>query len=303
VDAVDREAKELPYFISTKVTEAARYFFDLEPNPGTNLVVVFGGYEKMRPDYLVHRRRLSYFVLEFVTAGAGTVALAGRRYEVCAGTAFSYGPGVEHTIQTEESRLMKKYYIGFLGKGARRLVAQSPMAGWQAVHVSSPNEVEELFEILQREGLKGSPFSKRICTSALPLLILKIAELAIPHVTRESRALATYHRVKNWFEQNYVHTRSVQEAANSCHVEVAYLTRLFQRFGHTTPYQYLIRLKMNRAAQLLSDHRLMVKEVAAALHFVNTPIFSRIFKRHYGVSPTEFSDRAGEKTTVGQGYR
>jgi AraC-like DNA-binding protein len=291
VDPVGREPKELPYFVSTKVTEAARYFFDLKPEPGTNLEVVFGGCERMRPDYLVQRRRLSYFVLEFVAAGAGTVTVAGRRYELCAGTAFSYGPGVEHTIQTKASRLMKKYYIGFVGKGARRLLAQSPMAGWQAVHVSSPNEVEELFEILQREGLRGSPFGKSICTSALPLLMLKIAELAVPYVARESRALATYHRVKNWFEQNYVHTRSVQEAADSCHVEVTYLTRLFQRFGHTTPYQYLIRLKMNRAAQLLSDHQLMVKEVAAALHFVNTPIFSRLFKRYYGVSPTEFLTR------------
>jgi hypothetical protein len=42
VDPVGREPKELPYFVSTKVTEAARYFFDLKPEPGTNLEVVFG---------------------------------------------------------------------------------------------------------------------------------------------------------------------------------------------------------------------------------------------------------------------
>ena len=45
---------------------------------------------------------------------------------------------------------------------------------------------------------------------------------------------------------------------------------------------------MNRAAQLLIDDRMMVKEAAAALDFADAFHFSRTFKRIYGISPDRF---------------
>jgi len=47
--------ERLPYFISTQVTEARRYFLDLAPKPSSRLVVVCGGCERVQPDYLVER--------------------------------------------------------------------------------------------------------------------------------------------------------------------------------------------------------------------------------------------------------
>jgi AraC-like DNA-binding protein len=69
---------------------------------------------------------------------------------------------------------------------------------------------------------------------------------------------------------------------------VAYLSRLFQRFGHTTPYRFLMRLKMNRATELLVDDGMLVKEVAAKLEFADAFHFSRVFKRVYGLPPGRF---------------
>jgi AraC-like DNA-binding protein len=45
---------------------------------------------------------------------------------------------------------------------------------------------------------------------------------------------------------------------------------------------------MNRAAALLLDQRMMVKEVADALGFADAFHFSRTFKRVYGISPERF---------------
>ena len=80
----------------------------------------------------------------------------------------------------------------------------------------------------------------------------------------------------------------VEEAARVCHIDPSYLSRLFQRFGHTTPYRFLTKLKMNRAATLLLDQRMFVKEVAEQLGFIDAFHFSRTFKRIYGISPERF---------------
>jgi len=104
-----------PYFVSTQVTEARRYYLDLAPKPARQITVVCGGCERMRSDYLVERNTFPFFVIEFVAEGAGSLELAGRRYRLRAGMTFLYGPGVRHVIRTEPSRPMLKYYIAFAG--------------------------------------------------------------------------------------------------------------------------------------------------------------------------------------------
>ena len=282
------KSEKLPYFVSTQVTEARRYFLDLAPKANGEIAVVCGGCERMRSDYLVDRSTFPFFVIELVAEGAGSVELAGRRYRLRPGMTFSYGPGVRHTIRTEPSRPMLKYYVVFAGNEGKRLLGQSPLHGWKAVQVSSPKELVELFEILQREGASESEYGARICAALVPVIIMKITERAVPYAVGESRALATFHRAKHWIERHYAHLKTVEQAAEACHVEVAYLTRLFKRFGHTTPYRFLMRLKMNRATELLLDGDALVKEVAARLEFADAFHFSRAFKRFYGLPPERF---------------
>lgn len=286
--APQAKPQKLPHFVSTQVTEARRYFLDLAPKATSRIAVVCGGCERMRPDYAVERITFPFCVLEFVAEGAGLVELAGRRYRLRAGITFAYAPGVPHTIKNEPGRPMLKYYVVFAGTEAKRLLDESPLHGGRAVQVSSPKEVVELYEILQREGASESVYGARICAALVPVLIMKIAQRAVPYAVEESRALGTFHRAKHWIERHYVHLRTVEQAAQACHIEVAYLSRLFQRFGHTTPYRFLMRLKMNRATELLVDDGMLVKEVAAKLEFADAFHFSRVFKRVYGLPPGRF---------------
>jgi AraC-like DNA-binding protein len=289
----DRPQKA-PYFVSTQVTEARRYFLELSPKTGSGTTVVCGGCERVRPDYVVDRSTFPVAVIEFVAEGAGSVELGTRRYRLRAGVAFCYGPDVPHIIRTDPVSPMLKYYVAFTGSEAGRLIDDSPLRGSRAVQISSPKEVIEIFEILQREGASESGYSGRICSALVPVLIMKITEHAVPYPMGESRALATFLRVKRWMEQNYVQLKTVEQAAQACHVEVAYLSRLFQRFAHTTPYRFLMRLKMNRATELLVDRGLLVKEVAANLEFADAFHFSRVFKRFYGLPPQRFVRHSGE---------
>ena len=200
--------------------------------------------------------------------------------------------------RNEPARPMLKYFVVFAGEAGKRLLDESPLHANKAVQVSSPKEIVELFEILQREGASESEYGARICSAMVPVLIMKIMERAVPDSIAESRALATFHRVKQWMERHYLQFRTVEQAAQSCHIEVAYMSRLFQRFAQTTPYRFLMRLKMNRATQLLLDDGMLVKEVAAKLEFADAFHFSRVFKRYYGLPPGRFiKHKTGETTS------
>jgi AraC-like DNA-binding protein len=194
---------------------------------------------------------------------------------------------------------MLKYYVDFTGSEATKLLKQSPLNRWRCVQVSAVREVQELFELLQREGASESPFGAKLCAGLIPVLLTKITERAVTAGTIEPRALATYERVKRWIEEHFMEVRTIGPIAQACHVDVAYLCRLFQRFAHTSPYQFLTRLKMGRATELLLDRALLVKETAAELGFPDPFQFSRAFKRVYGLSPEQFV-RHGRGSIVSQ---
>ena len=81
---------------------------------------------------------------------------------------------------------------------------------------------------------------------------------------------------------------SLEQVARECLVDRAYLCRLFRRYDHQTPHQFLMRRKMHLAAERLQQPELLVKQVAAQLGFADPFHFSRTFKRVFGLSPEAF---------------
>ena len=102
------------------------------------------------------------------------------------------------------------------------------------------------------------------------------------------RAFSTYTRCRLYIESHYRILQTLDDISRGCHVDRAYLCRLFKRFDDQRPYQLLMRLKMNRATELLLQEDMMVKEVANDLGFADPYHFSRAFKRFIGVSPSRF---------------
>lgn len=65
------------------------------------------------------------------------------------------------------------------------------------------------------------------------------------------------------------------------------LERLFNNNLHCTPSRYYLKLRLDRARQLLKQTSLPIIEIAAVCGFISTPHFSRCYRKYMGVSPRE----------------
>jgi AraC family transcriptional regulator len=66
------------------------------------------------------------------------------------------------------------------------------------------------------------------------------------------------------------------------------LLRAFRRATGTTPYQYVLRQRLEAAARALLRERAPVQHLALACGFNDLSEFNRRFRRYFGVSPTVF---------------
>lgn len=286
-----RRDSGLPAFVSRQVVKSHRYFLDLRPVASRPVTVVCGGEEQVRSDYLVERNDFPYFCLEFVAAGRGSAVLGGREAALGPGSVFAYGPGVPHTIKTDPRRRLRKYYIDFIGSEALDRLRGARLSPGSHLTVAPAAEIEAVFDIVQQCGLSPSPHSQSLCGQLLGVLLTKIAERTLPAESGELAARRTFERFKQFLTNDRQRLVSIEMAAAEFGISTAYACRLFRRFGEQSPYRYLLRQRMNLAADLLTHDRLQVRQAAARLGFADPYQFSRTFKRVAGISPSDFRSR------------
>lgn len=277
-----------PEFFSQQTREARRFYLDLSPPDAVPLVVVCGGYESCTRDYAIHRATFPYYSLELVARGRGTLQLGARSHALTPGSVFSYGPDIAHDIATSQDEPLEKYFIDFTGRQARKLLVQHRLAPGSYVEVPAESALPDIFEWMIRDGARGTSYSQSLCTTLLEYLVVRIADSLVTSTERPSAAKATYLRCRDFMTQHFKRLRSMDEVVSECDVDQAYLCRLFRRFDHQTPYRYLVRLKMNDAAERLRDPQVLVRQVATEAGYDDPFHFSRAFKQVMGISPDAF---------------
>ena len=90
----------------------------------------------------------------------------------------------------------------------------------------------------------------------------------------------------DYMRKNYSYPLTVEAVARRCGVDRSHLFRLFKQHLQLSPQQYLIRLRLNKAEELLQTTSLSVSEVAFSCGFNDLCHFSRLFKRRFGVPPS-----------------
>lgn len=279
-----------PTFFSQQVARARRFYIEGAITKDPRIKVVCGGCEHTHPDFRIDRKGFPYYSIEFVAKGRGTAILKGQRFDLGPGTIFSYGPRISQIITTDSEHLMTKYFIDFTGEAARQMIKTHIAPLGTAIRISRPDEIARIMDDLINHGLSDSSYRPMICSALLEYLIYRIAETRVTEETKFSRAFMNYQNCRQQIKDNFTEFNSLQDIAESCSIDHAYLCRLFKKFDTQTPYQYLIHLKMAYAAQSLQKPDILVKEVAYELGFGDPFHFSRVFKKVFGISPQKFKN-------------
>lgn len=88
-------------------------------------------------------------------------------------------------------------------------------------------------------------------------------------------------------EANLEETISLDELASYVGLSRRQLERLFLKYLDCSPSRYYLKLRLQRARQLLQQTNLSIIDVAAACGFVSTPHFSKRYRDCFGIPPRD----------------
>lgn len=99
---------------------------------------------------------------------------------------------------------------------------------------------------------------------------------------------AQFLALRHFIESEYERPMKLPELAARVGLSVPHFCVEFKRHFGTSAKDYLIRQRLHQAAYLMKDRNLRVSEVARRVGYDDLYHFSRLFRKHYGVSPRGF---------------
>lgn len=97
-----------------------------------------------------------------------------------------------------------------------------------------------------------------------------------------------FNNVSKYIKENYTDNLSVRELSEINNVSENQLFYAFTKHSKIGPGEYIIRYRLEKAKKLLLDTNLNIKQISELIGYYDSLYFSRIFKKHYGLSPMNY---------------
>ena len=99
---------------------------------------------------------------------------------------------------------------------------------------------------------------------------------------------ARLRRIKELVRANIDNDLTLENMAQAVELSTAHFGQMFRKSTGQSPHQYVLRRRAERAKEMLGSAEARVLDVAVTCGFKTQQHFARVFRRMYGVSPTEY---------------
>jgi AraC family L-rhamnose operon transcriptional activator RhaR/AraC family L-rhamnose operon regulatory protein RhaS len=149
----------------------------------------------------------------------------------------------------------------------------------------------KLIAELETELRAKAPGSRFVATAHFMQIIAFLARAYSKIPVEKQRTVTQISELLGYMEQHFAEPISVSDLTKIAHMSQTSLFRLFRQLMGRSPIDYLIRLRIHKAAQLLRREPLRVKEVSEAVGFTDSNYFTRQFRQVMGVSPRAYQQQ------------
>ena len=254
----------------------------------SDLSLYSAGYEECPSGYGYGPKIRSYHLIHFVLYGKGELHINEHIFQLSAGDAFFIPAGKVSYYQASKEDPWCYAWVSFLGINSQMYLYQL-MTSTDDVYIvhglDNQKYKERIFEIISLQGVSTSRYFQ-----ANGILFQIMAMLFDDINFQESNwgKSSVVDEVKFYLDINYAEKIKLQDVAKSFGIHPNYLTRIFHEKYGISPKQYLISLKLKKARRLLTTTELSVSVISSSLGFDDQLAFSKIFKKEFSVSPSEY---------------
>ncbi|MDQ0339362.1 AraC-like DNA-binding protein [Caldalkalibacillus uzonensis] len=223
--------------------------------------------------------------------GEGTIILDGREYVFSKDCIVLIVPNSVHSIQAHTKLAVlvfafSRMALGLFGEQGILNIFNNKSKHYEL----DPFTASEVRQLLRKMLFEQTDYDY-LCQFATPVYLLEtLLILARLHtVTRcndanEMRSL----RIREYINTHYFENITAQHLASRFGISTRYMNDIFKAKFNETPLQYLQKVRINRAKELLLETDKDIISICFEVGYESLSTFYRTFRNLTGISPNKF---------------
>ena len=265
-------------------------FLIFAPPDDTNDIfcITMAGITYKNPNYSVKRNNSKQFTLEYIISGEGTIFNNGEKYHVGKGDMYMLQPGSDHYYYADTQNPWEKIWINAHGNLIENLTRAYGI--YSTVIFKNTNGyalLKKAVDICCNHTLSAVQINDQIALIFHELVIMMRNSVKKTNVVSKEADI-----LRNYLNMHINENVTIRELSELIFRSESQTIRIFKKYFNDTPYEYLMKNKINRAKTLLKNTDMKVKDIAFSLGFCDEHYFSSIFKHRTSMTPKEYKQNS-----------
>ncbi len=267
---------------------------DITNNSMPLLITAVGNYRVHTAGTINVRRKKGRkdYQLIFVASGSVRFVFGGKEKIVSKGNAVIFNPNEPQIYYSYITDKPETYWVHFTGNNVEQLFDYYNIPNNESFfYVGDSTEYQHIFrQMIQELQLTRANF-KELLQLRLQQLFLLIDRHIKESKVIKNEMLDEIKKAINYFNENYNKNIIIEDYAVEHFMTPCWFIQNFKQITKSSPMQYIISLRITSAMNLLDNTGYNITQIASAVGYENTQYFHRLFKKHTGMTPSEYKKR------------
>lgn len=248
--------------------------------------------------------RARYYSIEYIHSGAILLRLDGKEFYHEAPCVFHTFPGVLVEYDTGGGRLLRTHYWTvfqgtkvpqYLDGELLRIDLEKPFK-----EIQNPDHFAAMIQNLNML-INTAQHDKAVLH--LEHLLFYLCEQEVSGTRKSSFHTEKLKKLLVGIARTPQEEWNFEKEAVRMNITRNHFNRLFRQTAGTSPRQFVIHSRLQKAAEMLFSTTMSVKEIASLVGLENEFYFSRLFKKKYSQSPSDYRRECSALEPIGKTIR
>lgn len=262
-------------------------------NNSKSLLVTAAGYYHVHTSPVVETERPNGrgdYQLMYISAGKAHFYFNDVEKIITKGNMVLFRPGVPQMYYLYAADKPETYWIHFTGSDVDLLLDYYQMPKDECVFFTgtSPDYQWLYRQMIQELQLQRANYEDLLTLNLRHIFLLINRYLKEGGKQIGSEMLDEIERATHYFNENYNQPIVIEKYAQEHLMTPCWFIQNFKQVTKYTPMQYIVSLRIHNAMNLMENTRYNINQIAEAVGYDNALYFSRLFRKHTGMSPSAY---------------
>jgi len=280
------------------------------PTHSIDLFLIHCGYHNCPPNYIFDHEKLNEYHLHFVLNGKGTLIINNIKYNVKKNDIFILPKNYIVKYYADSIDPWEYIWVTFDGTLANTYLSYANITPeTPVIHSNISNDIYleyvdkmlETYEFTCSNELKRASFLFELLSTLIEAQKIKDSSSSNIKEINNDNNINIYSNISsnihsyveaaiNFIVKNYA-SINVNDIAEYIGINRSYLSTIFKKQLNTSPQRYLLNFRMKMAEELIRTTQSTICDIAFQVGYNDSLVFSKIFKKTYGLSPANYRNQ------------